>query len=455
MGHRAGAVVRDVVIAQHTETSVASEQRSRFGFRYGYARSADSQQHGDPGEDFLAVREDTRRLAFVLCDGVSQSFFGGICARRLGQAVLDFIWSQPLASESTALQTDVTGFLEALRPEVAQALTELALPTELPAVLRQVLEDKRRRGSESMLLAGLLDTLAGRLTLIWIGDSRLRLWGPVGEVTTEWLPATSFDTRERWSSRRGVIGVVHGAVVPLASVVRLAAYSDGLAGLDRWSELPSDPALDGVIAQTRTESTSDDVSVCEVWLGRRRTDPQELGGSPSASPSLMSPDAEETLPVAGLTPARAGSEPTSSKRRLPRGWGAVGAGVVSVGLLCGGMWGVGNWLAATSSTPTRSPAPSASPTIMRSPTSTGTATPTRTVTLTLTTTTSATSTATTTATTSATPSVTASASAAPTVDATAENLDTPPVPVLIPPLLTPDPGSPIHPPLESETPSGS
>src|SRR3954469_7654453 len=69
-------------------------------WRYAYARSADCRRAGQVGQDFLTIRCDGRAVAFAVCDGVGQSFFGEIAAGLLGSALLDWLWAQAGAVSS-------------------------------------------------------------------------------------------------------------------------------------------------------------------------------------------------------------------------------------------------------------------------------------------------------------------------------------------------------------------
>jgi hypothetical protein len=258
-------------VPQERETSTTEVQRERFVYRYAYGRSADSKQANLPGQDYIAVREDGRRLAFALCDGVSQSFFGDVAARVLGDALVDWLWERLAggaagALDAAALQTGLLARLRDLVAVVSAQVASLALPETLPPVVRDVLEQKRRLGSETTCAAGALDTTTaggGHLALAWLGDSRLRLWGPTGETTASLGGA--FLTGERWSSRRGPVGDLHVAVRPLAEVTSLAGYSDGLATLDQHASLAFDnAALDALIAAASASPASDDVSFLHI-----------------------------------------------------------------------------------------------------------------------------------------------------------------------------------------------
>jgi hypothetical protein len=250
------------------ETPVTSRQRERFGYRYAYARSADSRAHNDPGQDYLILREDGRRLAFVLCDGVSQSFYGDLAAQLLGDALVEWLWNRNPPNPE-AFREELADFLDALVETAAARVAEHPLPENLPPIVRQVLEEKRALGSETTFVAGLLDTDADVLLLAWMGDSRLRLWGKEGERTDRL--GDTFHTQERWSTRRGRIGELHTARMPLSGLRYLIAYSDGLARLDRlMTRHFRDGSIQSIIEDAAFRPESDDIAFLEVWLGDRR-----------------------------------------------------------------------------------------------------------------------------------------------------------------------------------------
>jgi len=236
-------------LPQEWETPAQVVRRGGFSYRYSYARSADSQASGEPGQDYLTIREDEQRLAFALCDGVSQSFFGDLAARWVGEALLSWLWEElPPSGDHEKLQVSLAHRLRALAATAQEKVNTLPLPEGLP---------------QSTFAGGMIDTAAKRLILVWMGDSRIRLWGPDGLEHTDELGDT-FHTQERWSSHQGLVGQMHVFAAPLEGVSRVAAYSDGLA---RLTTSPSNQALDGLITDAGQSSTSDDVSFLELRLG--------------------------------------------------------------------------------------------------------------------------------------------------------------------------------------------
>lgn len=255
-------------LPQEWETPAQVVRRGGFSYRYSYARSADSQASGEPGQDYLTIREDEQRLAFALCDGVSQSFFGDLAARWVGEALLSWLWEElPPGDDVENLQVSLAHRLRALAATAQQQVNTLPLPEGIAPMVRDVLEEKRALGSQSTFAGGMIDMAAKRLTMVWMGDSRIRLWGPDGLERTDELGDT-FHTHERWSSHQGLVGEVHVFAAPLEGVSRIAAYSDGLVqAAGSLTTSPSNQALDGLITDAGQSSTSDDVSFLELWLG--------------------------------------------------------------------------------------------------------------------------------------------------------------------------------------------
>lgn len=259
--------VETIRLPQDRETPVSGQQRRKFGYRYACARSADSRANNDAGQDFLILREDGQRLVFALCDGVSQSFYGDLAARLLGEALVDWLWDKA-PPDPAALPSALEAFLDSLVVPAGQQVEAHPIPDDLPPMVRQVLEQKRALGSETTFAAGRLDLSRGRLDLVWMGDSRLRLWGHEGEITARL--GETFHTQERWSTRRGRIGSLHTFTLSTEELRYLMAYSDGLAILDKiLSRHFRAASIEAIIADSLRRPESDDISFLEIWLGDR------------------------------------------------------------------------------------------------------------------------------------------------------------------------------------------
>jgi hypothetical protein len=248
-----------------------------YSYRYAYARSADSRTADETGQDYLTFSEGPAWFAFALCDGVSQSFFGDVAARILGDSILRWLEGVPAAADSFRLGELFRDYLQRLTEGATRWVQEYPMPEGISPMLREVLEQKRGMGSEATFACGRIDLPGsslpqGRLLLAWMGDSRLRFWGPGGERSGEL--GDNFRTEQRWSTSRGPVnGRPHVFAEPLTGsdgqpqVVRLLAYSDGLSLLDDQRESLTDIELQDLVATAGESATSDDISVLEVWLG--------------------------------------------------------------------------------------------------------------------------------------------------------------------------------------------
>jgi hypothetical protein len=324
------------------EASVMHGADGVFSWRWTYRRSADSQRSGAVGQDFLTFRHTADRFVFALCDGVGQSFFGEIAAQVVGSSLVDWLWgSLPGDSDDddadgelaeVALQRGLTGHLADLTETGTRIVNLHELPADLQPMLATVLEQKRSEGSASTFVAGRLDVPSaerpkGRLVLAWLGDSRVRLWNGDGE-RVDGL-ADTFTVGAAWSTRDGTVGdEPHVLVDDLTDAqTYVAAYSDGLAGLDAHARPLFDAELDEAISAAQDAPASDDIALIEVWLTRvpeqEQPVPSDPGGSTDAPAPLDAPDrpaAEATPPAPGASPVSDDGMPverTGAERETP------------------------------------------------------------------------------------------------------------------------------------------
>jgi serine/threonine protein phosphatase PrpC len=77
---------------QESDTPTRSIRTGTLVWRYAYARSEECRAAGEPGQDYLSLKVAPPTFVFALCDGVSQSFFGDLAARLLGDSLVDWLW---------------------------------------------------------------------------------------------------------------------------------------------------------------------------------------------------------------------------------------------------------------------------------------------------------------------------------------------------------------------------
>ncbi|AWP27020.1 PP2C family serine/threonine-protein phosphatase [Paenibacillus sp. Cedars] len=241
--------------------------RDLFTCRYAYGRAAESVKLSEKGQDFLAFSLNEDVCRFVLCDGVGLSYRGDVASRLLGQGLMEWLENQEELS-SASLERK----LKELSLEADRELRDLSVDSTTPMLLREVLEEKQRMGSEAMYICGRIELPTrfrrkGRLWLAWQGDSRVRLWHKQRELTS--LFGDHFRTAERWSSRIGPVGGkphVYSSRLDHESEYRLQLYSDGLNDLDAVMEHIPDEQVQVLMNALHTDGLEDDASFLEfMW----------------------------------------------------------------------------------------------------------------------------------------------------------------------------------------------
>jgi hypothetical protein len=269
-----GSILTDVYtfrLPQEIETAPSALSYGRFCVRYAYSRSSDSRASDDPGQDYIAFRINLEHLAFVLCDGVSQSFFGDLAARFLGDLLLDWLWDQSADWRTEGgFQSALTSQSEAWTEKGRQIVDTYRLPEDVPAMVLDVLERKRDQGSETMFVCGLLNlpdrkNMLGSIALAWMGDTRLQIWKGDDQKTD--LLNASWDTNQRWSSHGGLKGGSPGTyITDFEAVDRVIGYSDGLVSVEQKLSQANEGDLDTFIQKLLRSPTSDDVSLIDLIL---------------------------------------------------------------------------------------------------------------------------------------------------------------------------------------------
>jgi len=186
---------------------------------WGYKRSPAF--HDDkPGQDYFSMRYNPKNAAIVVADGVSQSFYADIASREVGQALCQYLWE---LRNSPPAGDNVTVFLNSLHARIDRIVNDKTIPGDLIPVLKEVLSEKQKHGSQTVLGACLLDMLActarfyllGNIRITWIDDNK--------SVVTR-----TYSDKERWSSK---CGCKNGSTVRYWDVENLIGFclqSDGL-----------------------------------------------------------------------------------------------------------------------------------------------------------------------------------------------------------------------------------
>lgn len=231
--------------------------------RYGYGRAAETVHQGDSGQDFAAVRMDGNVCTFVMCDGVGMSYLGDFAARFLGNALLE--WLDTTSNPSAEAMEHL---LQELTVPASEQLKKIQPLDNSPLLLREVLMEKRSRGSQAMYVCGRIELSRGmgksRIWMAWQGDSRIRLWRNGQEQSGAFQ--NHCRTNERWSTLEGPVGGkphIYEAKLSNESI-RLQLYTDGLNDLDAIQAYIPDEHIQVLLDATHTGGLEDDAAFIEL-----------------------------------------------------------------------------------------------------------------------------------------------------------------------------------------------
>lgn len=256
---------------QKKETPISSIYQDPFSVRYGYARANETQEADDLGQDFLAFEIKDKSLVFAVCDGVSLSFCGDLAARFLSEKLMRWLGELPTEDfqNEKLVKEKLTQYLTELKGQGTEAIRRHRLPTALPPILKEVLEEKRTKGSETMFFCGRIDiddviTKKATVFLASSGDIRLRAWNALGEIKEQTTIVP--ETKKRWSTKDGLIGGEISTVtgVELGDVRRVAVYSDGFAAIDGLAAIPPTDQLQILVKKSLQSPYSDDLSFLDM-----------------------------------------------------------------------------------------------------------------------------------------------------------------------------------------------
>ncbi|CAH1211299.1 hypothetical protein PAECIP111890_03689 [Paenibacillus sp. JJ-223] len=235
-----------------------------FKCRYGYGRAAETVNQGDSGQDFAAVNMDGDVVHFVLCDGVGMSYLGDFAARFLGNALLEWLVSTPVPSAE-----GVERLLRELTVPASDQLSKLKPLDNSPLLLREVLMEKLRRGSQAMYVCGRVELAKGngnsRMWLAWQGDLRIRMWRNGKEHSAPFQQMRR--SSERWSTLEGPVGGkphVYDAKLSGKESFRLQMYTDGLNDLDAIHTYIPDEHIQVLLDAAHTGGLEDDAALIEL-----------------------------------------------------------------------------------------------------------------------------------------------------------------------------------------------
>ena len=269
-----------IELDQLHDTPLTTYVRGLIGIRFAYFRSKDSAQENERGQDYLLFRVEHDRIAFAVCDGVGNSFFGGLGAQIIGESLVSWLWGLEdgdIESNRDKLSLQLTEYLNA-KKDLAR---ELVSNKEINKFTNELQRDAYRNqldehGTQTNFVCGLIHAstnpkVAGQIALFWLGDAKLQIWQK-GISKTKVLSAT-WESSEGWSSKYGVIGKIHSHFSDSSHIDCVIAHTDGLNSIEsKINPGISNEELKQDFARLRKEPKSDDISFLQIYLPNQSYD---------------------------------------------------------------------------------------------------------------------------------------------------------------------------------------
>lgn len=244
----------------HEATFEKHELRPAGGGRVmvycGYRRCRDFDATNSKGQDYYSVRAGDGYVVGVVADGVSQSFFGDLAAKAVGQFLVDFLWrSRGEAISAEKLESELRGLERDVNAEVrAKELNHQ------PPMLAKALEATRAKGSQTVFTAFSLDLRGGEVVLYQVGDVSAWLYNRQGGWDQR-----SANQSGRWSSAgQSTLGLERSVAQELTG---LLVHSDGVR--EAWARGTRRPEVsrEDFIEEAREREKIDDLAFIAVDLG--------------------------------------------------------------------------------------------------------------------------------------------------------------------------------------------
>ena len=147
--------------------AIPGNNHSEVEVLLGYRRSVDFDEGDKSGQDYAIARGGNGYVVGVVADGVSQSFYGDLAAKKVSEWLVDHLWNTRNHPPAQQLEKD----LKTLEEEFAADVEAFKVPEYLPWMLKDNLESVRQKsGSQAVFTAFVLDLLNSRLSLYQVGD---------------------------------------------------------------------------------------------------------------------------------------------------------------------------------------------------------------------------------------------------------------------------------------------
>lgn len=275
------AGLRVIESDQQADTLVSTTIDGQVAVRLCSVRCQESQMDVAPNQDYARVvfTSQGSALSFCVCDGVGGSYQGNFAARYLAVRMTDYLLSLPGVPRDPRKTAIVARkHLKAWALEAQNELSLLGLPTTLPPLEREILEEQRNQyGSATVFFCGRIDyaSVTGTRTpqvvpalFCWMGNVTARVFSTPG--VCQQLGDQDND-RNRWSTLYGQQGILTIRVSALSRSEPLVVHTDGLDMLGHQLAQLDDQQLQSRIWQLLQLPSNDDMTVLDLrWADLRR-----------------------------------------------------------------------------------------------------------------------------------------------------------------------------------------
>jgi hypothetical protein len=248
-------------------------------------RSQEAQEQALPNQDYAKVmcRQNSSSLCFCVCDGVGSSYKGDFASQYLASRLVSWLLELPDPRiSSIKLAAMLRTYLNELVYDAQNELAALALPANIPPLVREVLEELcTDYGSETVFLCGRIDyglyehtrashyafrdPVLGRGLFCWMGNVTARLFTSPHRYI---LLGDRTDQQGRWSTLRGCRGRVRVWNRPLRALEHLVVHTDGFDELGEQLPYLDDDELHGQARAQLRLPANDDMTALELHWQR-------------------------------------------------------------------------------------------------------------------------------------------------------------------------------------------
>lgn len=247
-------------LSQNKELAPRIELAGAYELIYTFSRSAERQTRDYPGADYLSFSYNDSQLFFSICDGVGGSFAGYVAAKFIGDQLIKWCQHKKQAFENVnSLEEQLNKALQFWTKDGTNLVDSTPLLLNGDDTSRDFMERRRKKGSQTMFLLGVLDIEKNQAFFAGLGDIRM-LVKYNNKSEPDFVVG---QTKNRWSTLDGQIGSLWSKFYKLSEINCFTMYTDG------FEQFSSNP----ISIQTKSELRSislpkDDVTVFSIKPSR-------------------------------------------------------------------------------------------------------------------------------------------------------------------------------------------